>query len=68
MPIPFSIYENEYAGNLKCTTEDFLTDEEMEILRKADKNARLIKGKVFLWESAKDWRDIWDGEDEWNVL
>ena len=45
-----------------------LTDEEMEILRKADKNARLIKGKVFLWESAKDWRDIWDGEDEWNVL
>lgn len=27
-------------------------------------NARLIKGKVFLWESAKDWRDIWDREDE----
>lgn len=68
VPIPFSIYENEYVGNLKCTTEDFLTDEEMEILRKADKNARLIKGKVFLWEDAKDWRDIWDGEDEWNVL
>lgn len=68
VPIPFSIYENEYVGNLKCTTEDFLTEDEMEILRKADKNARLIKGKVFLWESAKDWRDIWDGEDEWNVL
>mgnify|MGYP000111016873 FL=1 len=55
-------------GNLKCTTEDFLSGEEMEILRKADKNARLIKGKVFLWEDAKDWRDIWDGEDEWNTL
>lgn len=68
VPIPFSIYENEYVGNLRCTTEDFLTVEEMERLRKADKNARLIKGKVFLWESAKDWRDIWDGEDEWNVL
>lgn len=68
VPIPFSIYENEYVGNLKCTTEDFLTEEEMEILRKADKNARLIKGKVFLWEDAKDWRDIWDGEDAWNVL
>lgn len=68
IPIPFSIYENEYVGNLKCTTEDFLTEEEMEILRKADKNARLIKGKVFLWEDAKDWRDIWDGEDAWNVL
>lgn len=68
VPIPFSIYENEYVGNLKCTVEDFLTEEEMETLRKADKNARLIKGKVFLWESAKDWRDIWDGEDEWNVM
>ena len=68
VPIPFSIYENEYVGNLKCTTEDFLTEEEMEILRKADKNARLIKGKVFLWEDAKDWRDIWDGEDAWNVV
>ena len=64
VPIPFSIYENEYVGNLRTVTEDFLTDEEMEILRNADKNARLIKGKVFLWEGAKDWRDIWDREDE----
>lgn len=61
--VPFSIYENEYFGNLKCTTEDFLTDEEMETLAKADKNFRLIKGKVFLWEDAKDWRDIWDNEE-----
>ena len=66
MPIPFSIDENEYVGNLRTVTEDFLTEEEMETLRKADRNARLIKGKVFLWESAKDWRDIWDGEDEEN--
>ena len=63
VPIPFSIYENEYIGNLKTVTEDFLTDEEMEVLRRADKNTRLIKGKVFLWEGAKDWRDIWDRED-----
>lgn len=62
VPIPFSVYENEYVGNLKCTTEDFLTDEEMEILKKADRNFRLIKGQVFLWESATDWRDIWDRE------
>ena len=68
VPIPFSIYENEYVGNLKCTTEDFLTKDEMERLKKADRNQRLIKGKVFLWEEAKDWRDIWDGEDEWNEL
>ena len=45
IPIPFSIFEKEYVGNLKCTTEDFLSGEEMEILRKADKNARLIKGR-----------------------
>lgn len=68
IPIPFSISENEYVSNLKCTMEDFLTDEEMEKIRKADQNARLIKGKVFLWEAAKDWRDIWDGEDEWNII
>ena len=62
VPIPFSVFENEYVGNLKCTTEDFLTDEEMETLRKADRNFRLLKGQVFLWEGAKDWRDIWDRE------
>lgn len=62
VPIPFSVFENEYVGNLKCTTEDFLTDEEMETLRKADKNFRLLKGQVFLWEGAEDWRDIWDRE------
>lgn len=68
VPIPFSVYEEEYTANLLGTTEDFLTQEEMEMIRKADKNARLIKGKVFLWEDAKDWRDIWDGEDEWNIM
>ncbi|MFN2120486.1 MAG: aldo/keto reductase, partial [Anaerolineales bacterium] len=25
-----------------------------------DKNNRLIKGQVFLWEGARDWRDLWD--------
>lgn len=68
IPIPFSVYEEEYTANLIGTTEDFLTEEEMKMIRKADKNARLIKGKVFLWEDAKDWRDIWDGEDEWNIM
>lgn len=64
VPIPFSVYENEYVGNLKCVTEDFLTDEEMEKLRKADPNKRMMKGMVFLWQSAKDWKDIWDREDD----
>ena len=55
-PIPFSVYENEYTSNLKYVTEDQLTDEEMEILKSVDKNCRLIKGQVFLWEGAKGWR------------
>ena len=67
IPIPFSVYENEYVSNLKCVTEDFLTDEEMETLRKADRNFRLLKGNVFLWESAVDWKDVWDHDDELNI-
>lgn len=66
IPIPFSIYENEYVGNLKCVTEDFLTDEEMETIRKADKNFRLYKGMVFMWKGSK-WEDIWDNEDDKNL-
>lgn len=60
IPIPFSIHENEYTSNLKCTVEDPLTDKEMEILRSVDRNCRLIKGQVFLWDGANDWRDLWD--------
>jgi alcohol dehydrogenase (NADP+) len=60
IPIPFSIYRNEYASNLKCTTEDPLTDDEMEELKKADKQCRLIKGQVFLWDGSKGWEDLWD--------
>ena len=59
-PIPFSVYENEYLSNIKCVTEDPLTDAEMESIRCADKNCRLIKGQVFLWAGAKDWHDLWD--------
>lgn len=60
VPIPFSIHENEYVSNLQCTTEDFLTDEEMEILKGVERNNRLIKGQVFLWEGADGWEDLWD--------
>lgn len=59
-PIPFSVYENEYVSNLKCVTEDPLTQAEMESIRLADKNCRLIKGQVFLWPGANDWHDLWD--------
>lgn len=60
VPIPFSIHENEYESNLRSTIEDPLTPEEMAVLKTADRNCRLIKGQVFLWEGAKDWRDLWD--------
>ena len=60
IPIPFSIYRAEYMSNLRCAIEDPLTDEEMKKLATVDRNCRLIKGQVFLWEGAKDWTDLWD--------
>lgn len=62
IPIPFSVKEMEYVSNLRCTTEDPLTDEELATLKSIDKNNRLIKGQVFLWEGAKGWEDLWDLE------
>jgi alcohol dehydrogenase (NADP+) len=60
IPIPFSVYENEYVSNLRCTVEDPLTAEEMAALKGVDKNCRLIKGQVFLWPGAANWEDLWD--------
>lgn len=60
IPIPFSIYRNEYVSNIRSTVEDPLTDEEMKELEGVDKNCRLIKGQVFLWDGAKGWEDLWD--------
>ncbi len=63
IPIPFSVYEEEYAANLRSITEDFLTDEEMLRISRGDRQCRLIKGVVFLWNSASSWRSIWDEEN-----
>ena len=60
VPIPFSVKEAQYISNLKCATEDPLTAEEMEAIRLEDKNCRLVKGQVFLWEGAGGWEDLWD--------
>lgn len=59
-PIPFSTKEKNYMANLRCVTEDPLTEEEMEIISGLDRNNRLIKGQVFLWEGASGWEDLWD--------
>lgn len=60
IPIPFSIIQEQYENNLKAVTTDPLTDEEMKIMATTDRNCRLIKGQVFLWEDANSWEDLWD--------
>src|SRR5215208_1942824 len=58
--IPFSVRPEQYWANLKATTTEPLTEEEMQAIAGIDKNNRLIKGQIFLWEGAKDWQDLWD--------
>ena len=60
VPIPFSVKEPQYISNLRAVTEDPLTEAEMQAIEKEDKNCRLIKGQVFLWEGAAGWEDLWD--------
>ena len=60
VPIPFSVKESQYTANLRAVVEDPLTPAELEELRSAERNNRLIKGQVFLWQGAKDWHDLWD--------
>lgn len=60
IPIPFSVKEPQYVSNLNCVTEDPLTQEEMDAISREDRNCRLIKGQVFLWEGASSWKDLWD--------
>lgn len=60
VPIPFSVKEQQYINNLKCCTEDPLTEEEMNSIKGIDGNCRLIKGQVFLWKHAEGWEDLWD--------
>lgn len=64
IPIPFSVKPKQYVENLRCVTEDPLTDEEMDKIRKADKSCRLVKGQVFLWPGATSWEDLWDLDGE----
>ena len=60
IPIPFSVKPAQYLSNLKAVTEDPLTAGEMHMMRGLDRNARMIKGQVFLWPGAESWLDLWD--------
>ncbi len=64
VPIPFSVKRPQYLSTLRAIVGEPLTDEDMTAIAGIDKNCRLIKGQVFLWESAKDWEDLWDVDGE----
>jgi diketogulonate reductase-like aldo/keto reductase len=58
VPIPFSL--RHYRENLEAAVGPPLTEEEMDQIRRIDKNCRLIKGQVFLWKENQSWEDLWD--------
>jgi hypothetical protein len=37
-----------------------LTAEDMQSIAGIDRNCRLIKGQVFLWQANQSWEDLWD--------
>jgi diketogulonate reductase-like aldo/keto reductase len=63
-PIPFSVFRREYLSNLECTTTEPLSDEDMQAMAGIDRNNRLIKGQVFLWNDGQTWEDLWDPTGE----
>lgn len=60
IPIPMSTNRRNYLANLKSVCSEPLSDAEMQAIAGIDRGSRLIKGHVFLWQGAKDWRDLWD--------
>jgi alcohol dehydrogenase (NADP+) len=60
IPIPMSANPRNYTANLRAAVEDPLTPAEMASIAAIDRDCRLIKGQVFLWEGAKGWEDLWD--------
>ncbi len=60
IPIPFSISREKNLANLRAVCENPLTEDEMKSLEAAEAGCRLIKGQVFLWQGAKDWKALWD--------
>lgn len=60
IPIPFASQSKNIKNNIKCIFEEPLSDDEMETIKNADRNNRLVKGHAFLWPSASDWHALWD--------
>jgi len=59
IPIPFSVKREQIEANLAATQAPPLSGPEMEKMGLIDRNSRLIKGQVFLWEGAKSWEELW---------
>lgn len=62
--IPMSVNPKNIEANLAAVCADPLADDEMNAIAGLDRNCRLVKGHVFLWEGAKDWTALWDMDDE----
>ncbi|MDW7656678.1 MAG: aldo/keto reductase [Bacillota bacterium] len=62
VPIPFSVKADQLKSNLDAVCSDPLSETEMAAMASIDSGNRLIKGQVFLWDSAHDWKELWDGE------
>ncbi len=60
IPIPFSLNPRNIRSNLLAVTEDPLSQSELDMITGIDRNCRLIKGYVFLWETAQGWQELWD--------
>jgi alcohol dehydrogenase (NADP+) len=58
--IPFSTNPRNYLANLRGAAGPPLTGEDMRAIAAIDRQCRLIKGQVFLWETARGWEDLWD--------
>ena len=68
VPIPFSTKERNIRSNLEAVCGDPLTTREKEAIDGIDRDCRLIKGHVFLWEGARDWHDLWDEDGSITTL
>ncbi len=51
---------DQYLSNLASAVTEPLSPAEIEDLKSAERNSRLIKGQVFLWPGAESWLDLWD--------
>lgn len=60
IPIPFSVKRHQFESSLRAACGEPLSQEEMAAMARIDRNCRLIKGQVFLWEGADDWHALWD--------